>query len=132
MNRIKEKGQSLLDVIFSVAVVVLILTGLVVLAVNTAKVKRMVFERQKAVELSQKLIEVELQNIKTLTFNSWSKTNVTNKSADSLGFVDYKYDINYGCTINGNANDFCNVIFKVNWGVGQSLSVQRMFSRKGL
>jgi hypothetical protein len=124
-----NKGQSLIDVIFSIGIVVLVLTGIVVLVVSTAKVKRMAFERQKAVELSQLLIEGKILETKNNVF--WSETTPYRVDFGSTNpnFSDYTYDVGYsGC----NNIQTCNIIFTVRWGDSQKLSVERLFSRQGI
>ena len=127
-----NKGQSLIDVVFSIGIIVLVLTGVVVLVVSTAKIKRITLERQKAVELSQLLIEKQILDIKNDTLGFWdgTKTNSTNNQGFSIGsgFINYSYDIVYsGCN-----NQACNVIFTVKWGDLQELSVERLFLRRGI
>lgn len=124
-----NKGQSLMDVIFSITTVVLVLTGIVALAVNTSKTRRVIFERQKATELAQKIIEREVNSVKNDTSGFWEtkKTNTQSSSVDD--FPGYIYGVVYSYGADGNS---CNVKIIVNWGVGQSLSVQRFFSKKGL
>lgn len=126
-----NKGQSLIDVIFSMGIIVLVLTGVVVLVVSTAKVKRLAFERQKAIELSQKLIENKVSEIKSSQTVFWDNNKVNKSNQLYAGFDGYLYDVVYQ---NGNCdNQKCNVIFTVKWeGVGQSLSVERLFLRKGI
>jgi hypothetical protein len=123
-----NKGQSLIDIIFSMGVVVLVLTGVVILIVSTSKVKRITLERQKAVELSQILIEGEVKKTKDDPLAFWSlPKNDINDSADG-----YNYNIDYDCDISGSSDDNCNVVFTINWGDNQNLSVKRFFLRKGI
>lgn len=123
-----NKGQSLIDVVFSIGIITLVLTGVIVLIVSTAKIKRISLERQRAVQLSQVLIEKETLYIKNnrQTFWDGEKSSVINQS-DSA-FPDYKYDmVPDSCT-----DTDCKIIFTINWGVGQSLSVEKLFSRSGI
>ncbi|HPT66318.1 MAG TPA: hypothetical protein PK257_03360 [Candidatus Woesebacteria bacterium] len=129
-----KKGQSLIDVVFSIGIVVLVLTGVIVLVVSTAKVKRVAFERQKAVELSQLLIEnkiLESKNDPTAFWNGGYSSDdkpVTDFGDDFDGYQ-YSIDPGLGCT----DKQSCNLIFTVKWeGIGQSLSVERLFLRKGI
>ena len=127
-----NKGQSLIDVIFSMGIIVLVLTGVVILVVSTAKVKRLAFERQKAIELSQLLIEnkvLESKNDQT-TFWNGGYSNDDKSVSDFGDFSGYQYSINPNPSCN---NQSCNLIFTVKWeGVGKSLSVERLFLRKGI
>ncbi|MDD2483193.1 MAG: hypothetical protein PHE32_01630 [Candidatus Shapirobacteria bacterium] len=125
-----KKGQSLIDVIFSMGIVVLVLTGIIVLVVNTAKVKRLAFERQKAVELSQLLIEYKILESKSDSFSFWNggSYGINNKDFGS-DFSGYSYTINHDSGCN---DQNCKITFTINWGDGQSLSVERLFLRKGI
>jgi hypothetical protein len=101
----------------------------VVLVVSTAKVKRMAFERQRAIELSQLLIENKISYIKnTPTFWDNIGSLTDQHSGSNSDFPSYLYNIHY---VNCN-NTNCKMIFTVNWGLNQSLSVERLFSKKGL
>lgn len=127
-----KKGQSLIDVVFSLTILILVLTGVIVLIVSTTKAKTLVSERKKATEFSQKKIENEIEFIKNNTLAFWSNPENTPNTQDSVNFPGYTSVITYNCTINGNANDNCNVIFTVNWGDNQTLSVTRFFTRQGI
>lgn len=127
-----NKGQSLIEVIFSMGVVILVLVGVVMLMVVTAKSKRIASERQKAIELSQLLIEDKVNYFKDENnmLNFWNNiSGLTDESnIPRNGFSGYLYDVNYD---NCNSNS-CNIIFTIKWGDSQTLSVERVFSRKGL
>ena len=129
-----NKGQSLIDIIFSVGIVVLVLTGVIALVVSTTKLKKISLERQKAVELSQLLIDDQILKIKNDRPGFWDeiKLNKLYQLGTNFGeeFSSYEYNINYQ---NGNCGtQECNIIFVINWGDGQSLSVERFFTRKGI
>jgi len=126
-----KKGQSLIDVIFSMGIVVLVLTGVIVLVVSTAKVKRLAFERQKAIELSQLLIENKVLESKNDQINFWNGgySNDDKPVSDFGEFSGYQYTINSNPSCNDQS---CNLTFTINWGDSQSLSVERLFLRKGI
>ncbi len=126
-----KKGQSLIDVVFSIGIVVLVLTGVVVLIVSTAKVKGLAFEREKAVQLSQKIIDAEVKKTKDDPSGFWTLPKDDISSTDS-DFPGYSYDVDYVCVITGISSDKCDVTFTVNWGDNQTLSVKRLFSRQGI
>lgn len=127
-----NKGQSLVDVIFSMGIVVLVLTGVIILVVSTAKVKRLAFERQKAVELSQLLIEYKILESKNDPSGFWNDGSygINTKPVSDFGsdFSGYSYTINHDIGCN---NQSCKMIFTINWS-DQSLLVERFFSRKGI
>jgi len=130
-----KKGQSLIEVIFSMGVVILVLVGVVMLVVVTAKAKRLSSERQKAIELSQLLIEDRINSFKDndSMLNFWNSassldnTTVTNNDRD--GFPGFVYDVKYvDCSSNS-----CKIVFIIKWeNFTQTLSVERIFSRTGL
>ena len=127
-----NKGQSLIDIIFSIGIITLVLTGVVVLVVSTARVKRMAFERQKAIELSQLLIEnkiLESKNDQTVFWNGGYGDD--SKPVTDFGdFSNYQYTIDPDPSCN---NTSCNLTFTVRWeGADQSLSVSRLFLKKGI
>jgi len=134
-----KKGQSLLEIIFSIGVVVLVLTGVAILVVNATKAKRISLEREKAVELSQILIENKVLEIKNNSFIFWNGASdldgqvISNNNGSNINskFTDYLYDVEYK-----NCNsESCNIVFIVRWnclsGVCQNLLVERLFSKLG-
>ena len=129
-----KKGQSLIEVIFSMGVVILVLVGVVMLMVVTAKAKRIAWERQKAIELSQLLIDesVNLFKDEDYSLNFWNNSigldGTTGSNTTHDGFPGYLYHISY---VDCNSNS-CKFVFTITWGDSQSLSVERVFSRKGL
>ncbi|MDD2225093.1 MAG: hypothetical protein PHP97_02940 [Candidatus Shapirobacteria bacterium] len=135
-----KKGQSLIEIIFSMGIVILVLVGVVMLMVVTAKAKRIASERQKAIELSQQMIENTVLYSKNNTLAFWQTVN---NYAGTL-ILPWYFDLNLGCQGNGggyrcytycdaSCNDTqCKLIFKVRWGDSQILSVERLFSREGL
>lgn len=124
-----KKGQSLIDMIFSMGIVMLVLTGVVILIVSTAKVKRLAFERQKAIELSQLLIDNKVLEIKNDPLGFWnvSHSGVPYPNESDPDFPNYFYNIGYS---NCN-NQACDITFTITWGDNQALSVKRFFSRQG-
>lgn len=136
-----KKGQSLIEIVFSIGIVVLVLTGVAMLIVGTNRAKRESTEREKAIELSQKLVENTVLEIKNNSFVFWKKVNdldgqtiLNNKGSDlDTNFNDYLYDIKYeNCNI-----DSCNIVFNIKWEClsnicQKNLSVERLFSKLGI
>lgn len=127
-----KKGQSVIEIVFSVGIIVLVLTGVVVLVVSTASAKRKTAEREKAVELSQKLIEDKVLEIKKDPLNFWNGTKQNQTNQTDGDFNRYSYDVQYGDDSRVCNDKNCVVIFTVKWGDFQTLSVERLFSREGL
>lgn len=124
-----KKGQSLVDVVFSIGILSLVLVGVMMLVVSTAKAKMAASERQKAIQLSQLLIEnkvVEIKNDPLVFWNALNHNNVTDQT--NVDFTGYLYDVEYSdCD-----SKSCKIIFTVKWGDSQNLSVERLFLRQGL
>jgi len=57
MNRQNSKGQSLIDLIFSVGIIVLVLSGVVVLMVNSVSTKTKGFDRKTASRMADVVME---------------------------------------------------------------------------
>ncbi len=128
-----NKGQSLIDVIFAIGIIVLVLTGVSILVVSTTRIKTVSLERNRAVELSQLLIEKKVLEIKK-DFSFWESvsdfdsTTGNNGSSIDSKFSRYTYDMQYkDCDVNS-----CKVIFTIRWGNAKNLSVERLFLKNGI
>lgn len=123
-----KKGQSLIDVVFSIGILALVLVGVMMLVVSTTKAKIMTSERQKAIQLSQLLIENKVVEVKNDMLSFWNSEHVGGVGVTKTDFSGYLYDVEYSdCD-----SDSCKIIFTVKWGDSQSLSVERLFLRQGL
>jgi len=123
-----KRGQSLIDVVFSVGILALVLVGVMMLVASTTKAKTMASERQKATQLSQLLIENKVVEIKNDLLSFWSSVHEDETNLVEADFSGYLYDVKYeDCNSNS-----CKIIFTVKWGDSQSLSVERLFLRQGL
>lgn len=136
-----NKGVSLIEIVFSVATIVLVLTGIAMLIVNVTSVKRKNDERQIAVSLSQKLVEDKILELKNAdsSLNFWLNNKTNQSETECLGYSGYKYTIEY--ITPGTVNELCNsqesclFVFTIIWGNPGSpdtLSVERLFTRSGL
>jgi len=124
-----KKGQSLIDVVFSIGIVVLVLTGVVVLIVSTAKIKTLSMERQKAVELSQLLMEAKTAEIRA-SFDFWN--NPPTGETQFVNYVDFDTDYFYNISWVDCNDNTCKAIFTVKWGNEQTLTVEKLFSKTGI
>lgn len=131
-NKKNKKGFSLIDIIFSMGIIALVLTGVVTLIVSTSKIKMASLERNKAVQLGQKLIEEQILTVKNTDF--WTLVEHPNSLDNSVtdeGFSNYKYNREYIDCTDGKK---CTVKFTVKWDkdYSKSLSVERLFLRDGI
>lgn len=128
-----KNGQSIIEIVFSMGVVVLVLTGVVILMVNVASSKGKALERAKAFELSQILMENEVLRVRDIGSSFWDGTDRINKVGQTdVNFDGYLYDVQYGDNGRVCDNKNCVIIFTVRWNnSSQSLSVERFFSKSG-
>ena len=128
-----NSGQSLIEMVFSVAVVSVVIVGVVSLMANTMGVKNKSLDRKKAAELGnivvEELVEEKLQDPTSF----WKLTNSSNQS--KTGFEGYVYSITFtkvvsdGCRT--DINDCADAVINITWNSGvDSLSVARFFARR--
>lgn len=130
-----KNGQSLIEVVFSIGIVMLVLTGVIVLMTNVIKMGRISMERKVAVELSQSLIEDKIFDSKNTPLSFWNTVSSLNGTISEdvegankgVNFSGYLYHFEYK---NCNSSS-CNIIFTIKWGDSQTLSVDRLFLRTG-
>jgi len=133
---VTEKGQSIIEVIFSVAVVVLVITGVIALVVSTVSVKNNGFQRKTASDMANVVVENLINQQKNDTENFWSSTVSTLDTGQTLAnYPGYTYAVGYtldktdgGCDC-GTRNCCANAVVNVSWGNNQILTVNRFFSR---
>jgi Tfp pilus assembly protein PilV len=128
-----EKGQSLIEVIFSVAVVVLVITGVVSLLVSSTSVKTTGFQRKTASDMAAVIVENLINQEKTNTQSFWQLNNLA--AGQTLpNFSGYTYSVTYTLKNDGGCsnviNECANVSIVVTWGNNQTLMFNRFFSRK--
>ena len=92
-----KKGQGIVEVVFSVGVVLLILSGVVILIVNTFGAKNKGFDRKKATQLAQMIIEEKVAERNNETESFWNKINTNHEDENQTkdGFSAYVYSVNY-------------------------------------
>jgi len=119
-----NKGQSLVEILFSITVVILVLTGVVSLMVKVLNVRGEASLRQKAGNLSTIIIENQIKEKENNPEGFWNTNSLNNQTWD--GFSGFTYDITKELK---NGQDL-NVTITVKWE-DQTLIVQRYFSKKG-
>lgn len=129
----KQKGQGLIEIIFSVGVLIVVVTAVVGLIVKTTGVKLMALQRKKASEMSQIVMENLLDLKKNDPDNFWQLNDVTDPETIS-GYDDLLYTIDFEPVYQGNCSDVsiecANASVTVRWGNDQSLTTSRFFSKK--
>lgn len=99
-----KKGQGIVEVVFSIGIVLLILSGVVILMVNTFGAKNKGFDRKKATQLAQVVIEEKVAERNNETESFWNKINDNFKIENQIkdGFDGYIYSVDY-IRINDNS-----------------------------
>jgi hypothetical protein len=128
----KEKGQSLLEVIFSVGVLVMVITAVIALIVKTTGIKSMEFQRKKASEMSEVVIEVLVESKKN-DADFWLLNDITSPQTVA-GYDGYSYVVDFSPNYEGDCSDTeiecADVVVTINWGNNQTFTAKRFFSKK--
>jgi hypothetical protein len=97
MMKMIKKGQGMVEVVFSIGVVMLILAGIVILMVNTFGAKNKGFDRKKATQLAQMIIEKNVADRDNAPGDFWEKMDndslIEDLTEDS--FTGYIYNVSY-------------------------------------
>ena len=129
-----KKGQSIVEIIFSIGVIATVIVGVITLVVNVLRVKNTSLKRKQAAAASDIVLEDLLQEKKVSPENFWLLTPVGETPVD--GFEGYVYTVNFteisGSGCRSDINDCANAVINIIWDNGASnLSVTRFFSRRG-
>ena len=132
-----EKGQSLVEIIFSVGVISLVIVGVVSLVVNVIGTKNSSLRRKKAAELGETVVEDLLNQKKSNPGQFWQLVSVGETTLP--GFDGYVYNVGYtevnnitGCQKEKPTDmaKCANAVINIIWDSGKNnLSVTRFFSR---
>lgn len=127
-----EKGMSILEIIFSIGVVVLVITGTVSLMVKSTSVKTNTFSRKEASEIAERIIENLVDKKNNNRDEFWQLEPVLGETLPQ--FENYIYNIDYTQVTDGDCSDSppptcVNALIKINWGDNQTLEVKRFFSK---
>jgi len=133
------KGQGIVEAVYSVGVLGLMLTGVVILILMTVTSKKSDFDRKKATELGTLVMEEQVDNSKNNINSFWELINISGKT--KVEFTGFSYSIGF-TNVTGNANypncgvgvtNCTEVSVKVDW-LGknpQSMYFNRFFSKYG-
>jgi len=140
-----NKGQSLVEVVLAIGVVVLVVTGVVILIVNVVGIKANSFDRKKASDLAETVVENLIESEKNNPEEFWLLSQMKNDVKLS-GFDGFTYRVEFTPKLDGNCSPIlvclgfddndCVLSPKcvyakvtVNWGNNKVLTVDRFFSR---
>jgi Tfp pilus assembly protein PilV len=128
-----KRGQSLIEVVISVGVIVLVITGVIALIVNTVNIKSATYQRKRASEVAEKVIENLLEQKTSNKDNFWTLDS-TKIDKVTFDFTGYTYDIGFsqvttttGCVV--SPPNCANATITVSWGNEEKIVVSRFFSR---
>lgn len=128
MNR-RQQGQSLVEVIFSIGILVMVITAVISLIVKTTGVKSMELQRKKASEMSEIIIENLLDNKKNNPDSFWSFSD-SGVGQTVVGYNGYSYSVDLVNNTNCSDGRCADATIVINWGEGQEFTVKRFFSDK--
>ena len=121
----KNKGQSLVELVISIGVIMLVLAGTVSLVIFSIGKRNRSFDRDKASRLAQVIVERLVESKKNDAETFWNLEEVTNDSLD--GFDGYLYSIEYSVECDG---DCVEATVTINWqGGDEELQFNRFFAK---
>lgn len=128
-----EKGISIVEIIFSIGVIVLVVSGTVSLVVRSTSLKTSSLQRKNASEMAEMVIEKLVSQKSNDEVGFWKLESVDGETLPQ--FNGYTYDVTFNrvetgdCSIVGIPATCVNAIVKIDWGDNQTLKVKRFFSR---
>lgn len=129
----KQKGQSLIEIIFAVGVLVIVITAVISLIVKTTGVKSLTNQRKKASQMSEVIIENLMEIKKDESEKFWGLENITTPQT-LPDFEGYQYKVKFVRITDEDCDDdvveCATAEVTINWGDNQSLKVNRFFSKK--
>ena len=133
-----NKGQSIIEVVFSLGAAALVLMGAVVLIINSLGSRSKVFDHRKASQLAESVMEdlvaMKANDPGTLFSSSWQDTQLAVQS--NSDFPGYTYSIDFipqlsssgVCATTGNC---VTAVVTVSWtnDVARTVSYDKFFSK---
>jgi Tfp pilus assembly protein PilV len=141
MMKVTNKGQSLIEVVFSIGLVALVVSGVMALLANNIGARTIAYDRLKAAELSNSVMEklVSEKNANSAEFwnvasDFWNQNNGATQTDSS--FSGYTYVI-VPSVVSGNGCsniviNCMNVVVEVGWSGSNNddkYKLNRFFSR---
>jgi len=128
-----EKGISIIEIIFSIGVIVLVITGVVSLMVKSTGLKTNTLQRKKASEAAEMVIENLVNQKNNDRDGFWNLSTISGGTIPQ--FENYIYDVGFSQVETGSCSDLgvfatcVNAIINIGWGNSQTLTVKRFFSK---
>lgn len=136
----KNKGQSLVEVIFAVGLVLIVISGVTALMLSSLGSRTKSYDRQKAIELAQIVMEEIIKEKTTDPVNFWDLSSGfwaanLNKTQTKANFPLYNYSVGISALYGNNCSptklECLNVMVNVGWSGGAgSENFNRFFSRQ--
>ena len=132
----KNKGQSLVELIFSIAIIVLVLSGVVILVINVLGSRTKTFDRKRASRLAELITEQLTDQKKNDPINFWNLSPLEGLTNPGLDYNGYSYSVGFtnittgGCGV--GITDCAEAVLSIGWSgkVNQTLIFNRFFTRK--
>lgn len=131
----KNRGQSLVEVVFAIAVIALTLSGVVSLLVYSVGSRTKSFDRKRATELGEKVMEQLVDEEKNSPLAFWRLSNRVGLTDTEFG--GYVCSVGFTNIVNGSTcgvgrTDCTEVVLTVGWSgsTNQQLNFNRFFSRR--
>ena len=132
----KNKGQSLVELVFAIAVIVLVLSGIVVLMINVLGSRTKAFDRKRAARLAELVTEQLNDQKKNDPITFWKLSPIYNQTDPSSDYQGYTYSVGFtNVTANGcgvGVTDCTEAVLSIGWSgkTNQTLIFSRFFTRR--
>lgn len=128
----KETGQSLIEMVFSIGILVTVIVGVVSLMVKTTAVKTTTNTRKKASEMTGVIVEKLLDDKTNNPDQFWQLNSIS--PSQLSGYDGYTYTVSFDVVTGNNcssvAMECANATIEITWGNNEKLTVKRFFSKK--
>lgn len=129
------KGQSLVEMVFSVGIIVLVLSGVMVLLINSVGARSKSLERNKAARMAEMVIEDLGNKKRNETESFWRLSAISGQTISN--FDRYIYSVGYSVVdniadcIDPGVTMCVDVTIRVGWSgaANQEYTIRRFFSR---
>jgi len=132
-NTLNNKGQSLVEVIMSIGVVVLVITGVIVLIVATVGIKNNSFDRKKATQMAGVVLENLTKKKNEDPESFWQLSSTSNGTV--ANFPGFTYNVGFtvvndvGVCVDAGSTRCANAEVTVLWKDNKAVNVNRFFLR---